>query len=105
MSFKDIHPQNPLILIVLGLLILQRFACCRSLGLSRYVMGQVTLFILWAAVVCTMEPCVFGVAGILSIGHMALFAVGGYATALMGLYFNGMSLWCHVTICCSGGSR
>ena len=62
-----------------------------ALGLSRYVLGQITLFILWAAVVSQWN-LVFGVAGILSIGHMALFAVGGYATALMGLYF-GMSLW------------
>ena len=61
------------------------------LGPSRYVLGQVTLFILWAAVVAQWN-LVFGVAGILSIGHMALFAVGGYATALLGLYFD-LSLW------------
>lgn len=89
MSTKTFTPKTR-DLIVLGLLIA---ALCMLplLGLSRYVMGQVTLFILWAAVVAQWN-LVFGVAGILSIGHMALFAVGGYATALMGLYFN-VSLW------------
>ncbi len=76
-------------------LILIIFVCALSFvpafGLSRYVLGQMTLFVLWAAVVSQWN-LVFGVAGILSIGHMALFAMGGYATALMGLYFD-MSLW------------
>lgn len=58
---------------------------------SNYVLGQVTLFIIWAAVV-TQWNLVLGVAGILSIGHMALFAAGGYTAALLGLYF-GLSPW------------
>lgn len=77
-------------LLLLGIFILG-LALLPMLGLSRYVLGQVTLFILWAAVVAQWN-LVFGVAGILSIGHMALFAVGGYATALLGLYFD-ISLW------------
>ena len=62
-------------LLLLSIFILG-LALLPMLGLSRYVLGQVTLFILWAAVVAQWN-LVFGVAGILSIGHMALFAVGG----------------------------
>lgn len=58
---------------------------------SSYLIGQATLFVIWAAVV-TQWNLVLGVAGILSIGHMALFAAGGYAVALLGLYF-GLSAW------------
>lgn len=76
--------------VVLGFLI-AGLCLLPAIGLSRYVLGQATLFILWAAVVAQWN-LVFGVAGILSIGHLALFAVGGYATALLGLYF-GVSLW------------
>lgn len=58
---------------------------------SNYILGQATLFIIWAAVV-TQWNLVLGVAGIMSIGHMALFAAGGYTVALLGLYF-GVSPW------------
>lgn len=83
---------NPLRRDVILLVVLAACLCLVPLlGTSRYVLGQVTLFILFASVV-TQWNLVFGVAGILSIGHLALFAVGGYATALLGLYFE-MSLW------------
>lgn len=59
---------------------------------SSYVLGQATLFLIWAAVV-TQWNLVLGVAGILSIGQMALFAAGGYAVALLGLYFAISPWW------------
>lgn len=59
---------------------------------SSYVLGQATLFLIWAAVV-TQWNLVLGVAGILSIGQMALFAAGGYAVALLGLYFSISPWW------------
>lgn len=59
---------------------------------SSYVLGQATLFAIWAAVV-TQWNLVLGVAGILSIGQMALFAAGGYAVALLGLYFSISPWW------------
>lgn len=58
---------------------------------GRYVMGQITLFFIWVTVV-TQWNLVFGVAGIFSLAQMAIFAFGGYATAMLGLY-GGWSLW------------
>jgi branched-chain amino acid transport system permease protein len=58
---------------------------------DNYLLTQVTLYLIWAAVV-TQWNLVLGVAGIMSIGHMALFAAGGYVVALMGLYLK-VSLW------------
>lgn len=58
---------------------------------GRYVLGQLTLFFIWATVV-TQWNLVFGVAGIFSLAQMALFAMGGYATAMLGLYFD-WNLW------------
>ncbi|MFD0986265.1 branched-chain amino acid ABC transporter permease [Methyloligella solikamskensis] len=71
------------------------------LGPSNYLLGQITLFVLWAAVV-TQWNLVFGVAGILSIGHLALFAAGGYATALLGVYFD-LSLWLTLPVAALAG--
>ncbi|MBN9235699.1 branched-chain amino acid transport system permease protein [Mesorhizobium sp. YL-MeA3-2017] len=59
---------------------------------GSYVLGQATLFGIWAAVV-TQWNLVLGVAGIMSIGQMALFAAGGYAVALLGLYFSISPWW------------
>ena len=58
---------------------------------GNYVLSQVALLFIWAAVV-TQWNLVFGIAGILSLGHMAIFAIGGYATAMVGLYWH-WSLW------------
>ncbi|SMF55753.1 amino acid/amide ABC transporter membrane protein 2, HAAT family [Tistlia consotensis] len=53
---------------------------------TRYVVTQSTLFFIWAVVVSQWN-LVFGVAGIFSLAQMALFAVGAYATAMLGYYF------------------
>lgn len=58
---------------------------------GRYIIGQFTLFFIWATVV-TQWNLVFGMAGIFSLAQMALFAFGGYATAMLGLY-GGWNLW------------
>ena len=77
--------------ILIALFVFAALALLPFLSPSSYVLGQATLFLIWAAVV-TQWNLVLGVAGILSIGHMALFAAGGYAVALLGIYF-GMSPW------------
>ena len=61
------------------------------LDIGNYYMSQITLFFIWAAVV-TQWNLVFGVAGVFSLGHMAVFAVGGYAAAMIALY-QDISLW------------
>jgi branched-chain amino acid transport system permease protein len=58
---------------------------------GRYIIGQFTLFFIWATVV-TQWNLVFGIAGIFSLAQMAIFAFGGYATAMLGLY-GGWNLW------------
>jgi branched-chain amino acid transport system permease protein len=52
---------------------------------TRYIITQTTLFFIWAIVV-TQWNLVLGVAGIFSLAQMALFAVGAYATAMLGYY-------------------
>jgi branched-chain amino acid transport system permease protein len=67
-------------------------ACCLPmLDPGRYVLGQMTLFFLWAGIV-TQWNLIFGVAGVYSLAQMAVFLVGGYAAAMLGFYF-GVSLW------------
>jgi branched-chain amino acid transport system permease protein len=63
---------------------------------GRYVMGQFTMFFIWATVV-TQWNLVFGVAGIFSLAQMALFAFGGYTTAMLGLYLD-WNLWAALPI-------
>jgi branched-chain amino acid transport system permease protein len=77
--------------IIVGLLLLAALAATPFIWPTRYVLGQFTLFFIWATVV-TQWNLVFGVAGIFSLAQMALFAMGGYVTGMFGLYF-GWSLW------------
>jgi branched-chain amino acid transport system permease protein len=58
---------------------------------GRYFMGQLTMFFIWATIV-TQWNLVFGVAGIFSLAQMAIFAFGGYVTAMLGLYLD-WNLW------------
>ena len=57
----------------------------------RYTIDQFVLFFIWAGVV-TQWNLVFGVAGIFSLAQMAVFAMGGYAAAMIALYL-GWSIW------------
>ena len=54
---------------------------------TRYIVTQTTLFFIWAIVV-TQWNLVLGVGGIFSLAQMALFAVGAYATAMLGYYWG-----------------
>ncbi len=77
-------------LIVAGVLI----ACAAAVPFVfpvRYIITQVTLFFIYAIVVSQWN-LVLGVAGIFSLAQMALFACGGYVTAMLGLYLD-WSLW------------
>jgi branched-chain amino acid transport system permease protein len=58
---------------------------------TRYVLEELTLFCIWATVV-TQWNLVFGLAGVFSLAQLAIFAVGGYVTGMLGLYL-GWSLW------------
>jgi branched-chain amino acid transport system permease protein len=52
---------------------------------TRYIVTQITLFFIWSMVVIQWN-LVLGVGGIFSLAQMALFAVGAYATAMLGYY-------------------
>lgn len=79
--------SNPLLrrdlLIVLGLLVIM--VLVPAFVGSRYLLGQLILFFIYACVV-TQWNLVFGVAGIMSLGHVAVFATGAYVTAILSLY-------------------
>ena len=84
-----------LVLFLLGLGVIA------ALGPSNYLLGQAALYLIWAAVV-TQWNLVLGVAGIMSIGHLALFAAGGYTVAMLGLYF-GLSPWLSLPLAAVAG--
>ncbi len=58
---------------------------------SRYVIGQAILMLFYA-IVASQWNLLFGFAGVFSLAQMALFGLGGYATAMLGTYF-GWNVW------------
>lgn len=58
---------------------------------SRYVMGQVILALFYA-IIASQWNLLFGFSGIFSLAQMAIFAFGGYATAMICFYF-GWNVW------------
>lgn len=69
-----------------GAVVLTLIACCVPfVAPSNYLLGQLTFFFIWATVVVQWN-LVFGVAGIMTLGQVATFAIGAYATAMTALY-------------------
>jgi branched-chain amino acid transport system permease protein len=58
---------------------------------SRYVLGQIVLALFYASI-ASQWNLVFGFAGIFSLAPIAIFAVGGYATAML-CFFLDWSVW------------
>ncbi|MBK3666334.1 branched-chain amino acid ABC transporter permease [Bradyrhizobium diazoefficiens] len=58
---------------------------------SRYILGQVILALFYACI-ASQWNLVFGFAGIFSLAPIAIFAMGGYATAMLCFFF-GWSVW------------
>jgi len=58
---------------------------------ERYFVGQLIFMFFWA-IVASQWNMLFGLAGIFSLAPMALFAFGGYATAMLAFYFD-WSVW------------
>jgi branched-chain amino acid transport system permease protein len=77
--------------VSMGITVLAAAVIIPQISGDRYLITQLTLFFLWTTIV-TQWNLVFGVAGIFSLGHMALFAFGGFTTGMMGLYLD-WSLW------------
>jgi branched-chain amino acid transport system permease protein len=77
--------------IFIGIVLLAAAAIVPFIWPQRYVLLELTLFFIWATVV-TQWNLVFGVAGVFSLAQMAIFAMGGYVTGMLGLYLH-WSLW------------
>ena len=58
---------------------------------SRYVLGQIILT-LFLATIASQWNLLFGYAGVFSLAQMAVFGLGGYATAMLCVYF-GLGIW------------
>ncbi len=58
---------------------------------SRYVLGQVVLALFYATI-ASQWNLLFGFSGIFSLAQMAIFAFGGYVTAMLCFYF-GWNVW------------
>lgn len=77
--------------LLIGLAVLAVLVVLPFFFPSRYIVGQMTLALIWV-IVASQWNLVFGVAGIFSLAHLALFAVGAYATAILGTYLE-LSVW------------
>ncbi|MAV83132.1 MAG: inner-membrane translocator [Pelagibacteraceae bacterium] len=75
----------------IGIILLAIALIFPAFGAGKYLLSQIVLFFIWAAVV-TQWNLIFGIAGIFTLGHMAVFAIGGYITAMVALYM-GWNLW------------
>lgn len=58
---------------------------------SRYILGQVVLALFYA-IIASQWNLLFGFAGIFSLAQMAIYAFGGYVTAMLCFYF-GWNIW------------
>lgn len=58
---------------------------------SRYVLGQIVLALFYATI-ASQWNLLFGFAGVFSLAQMAMFAFGGYVTAMICFYF-GWNIW------------
>lgn len=68
---------------------------------SRYVVGQMTIMLIWV-IVASQWNLVFGVAGIFSLAHLTVFGVGAYVTAILGLYLS-FPAWAAVLVAAVAG--
>lgn len=58
---------------------------------SKYLIGQLIVGLFWAAIAAQWN-LLFGYAGVFSLAQMAVFAMGGYGTAMSSIYF-GWPIW------------
>ncbi len=76
---------------IMALVVLAALVAVPFVVESRYILGQVILT-LFLSTVASQWNLLFGYAGVFSLGQMAIFGFGGYATAMLCVYF-GLSLW------------
>jgi len=77
--------------LVISLLLVAAAVALPFLVDSRYVLGQVVLALFYATI-ASQWNLLFGFSGIFSLVQMAIFAFGGYVTAMICFYF-GWNVW------------
>ena len=82
--------------LALGLVLLVFLACVPFLGVNRYAIGQLILFMFWVTIAGQWN-LLFGYAGVFSLAQLALFGIGAYATAMLNFYL-GVSIWLSIPI-------
>lgn len=86
--------------VVIALILIAGLIVMPHLGPQKYTVTQFTLAFIWIIVVSQWN-LVFGVAGIFSLAQMAIFAFGGFATGMFGLYLD-WSLWAALPVAAFG---
>ena len=81
------HRKNVAYLIVAGTLILLPL----FFHDNRYIMHVLILFLIWGVVAAAWD-LIIGYAGVVSLGQLAFFAVGGYASGMLSIYLK-ISPW------------
>lgn len=77
--------------LIIGLALLALAIAAPFFIESRYLMGQVIVALFWGSIAVQWN-LLFGYAGVFSLGQMAVFAVGGYGTAMLAHYL-GFNIW------------
>src|ERR1700709_234910 len=77
--------------IVMAMLVIASLVATPYFVESRYLLGQVILALFYATI-ASQWNLLFGFAGVFSLAQMAIFGFGGYATAMLCVYF-GWNVW------------
>ena len=77
--------------LLMGLAVLAVLVAIPYVVESRYVLGQVILT-LFLATIGSQWNLLFGYSGVFSLAQMAMFGLGGYATAMLCVYL-GLGIW------------
>lgn len=88
---KSAHRMRRNTDILIGLALLALAIAAPFMIQSKYLIGQLIVGLFWAAIAVQWN-LIFGYAGIFSLAQMAIFAVGGYGTAMAATYL-GFGIW------------
>jgi branched-chain amino acid transport system permease protein len=86
-----ISPRNLRTDLIISLLLIAVAVALPFFIDSRYILGQVVLALFYA-IIASQWNLLFGFAGIFSLAQMAIYAFGGYVTAMLCFYF-GWNVW------------
>ncbi len=87
---RSMSPQLRKDLLIGALFLTLAIAAPFVIG-SKYLIGQLIVGLFWASIAVQWN-LLFGYAGVFSLAQMALFAVGGYGTAMLASYL-GLNIW------------